>query len=307
MKLVSRKEYIRDILNQRKVKAMQEDAMLLKAKKEQEKINAEKDAYYGNILEKTNTHKKYNNFITSVKEQFLGDCIYSIFNESLNIFDRLDEKQEVVKRTLVNNFIQEQDVDKLLSKFRYQNALLSEFAFIVDKAVSEVIESVDPVNINSWTIDTDIKDKFTDDLSNCNSKEAIITITDRVTDAETEFINDNTRRKMEIDEILQSKKEKLDTIKDKSEEIKESVAMAYDRKIKMIKNRPVSSIYQKIAESMTKNALADEELRKIYVSEGVLNMDTLLIDAGIMYTFLEMLYTTEMVGKDYITEFVLNV
>lgn len=303
-KIISPKQYVAEILKDRKNQALKENAILVKEEKEKEKADEEKGQFYQKQLERETQPVKYNNFITSVKEEFLGECVYSVFNESLTVFDRLDKKQELVKRALVKNFIQEQGVDKLLARFRKQNALLSEYALIVDNAIKDVTESTEVYNKNSWTVDKEIKDKFIDDLSNCNSKEAIITITNRVTDAETDFVNDNTRRKMEIDEILQSKKERLDNIEDKPEEVKESVASMYDRKIKAIKNRHTTSVYQTIAESMTKNALSDTALQSIYINEGKLNMDALLIDTGIMYTFLETLFTTEMVDTKYITEFV---
>lgn len=306
-KIISPKQYVAEILKDRKNQALKENAVLVKEEKAKEKEDEEVTKVMEKRLEAASLPIKYNKFITSVKEEFLGDCIYHLFNESLTVFDRLDKKQELVKKALVQNFIQEQGVDKLLIKFRKQNALLSEFALIVDNAVKQVTESTDVYNKNSWTIDKDIKDKFIDDLSNCNSKEAIVTITDRVTDAETEFINDNTRRKMEIDEILQAKKERLDSMEGKPEDVKESVALSYDRKVKVIKNRHISSVYQTIAEAMTKNALSDSDLRDIYVKEGNLNMDTLLIDTGIMYSFLETLFTSEMVDTKYITEFINNI
>lgn len=306
-KIISQKEYVAEVLKARKQEALKENAILIKEKKKKQEEDNQKEEYYKGVVERAANPVKYNNFITSVKEEFLSECIYSIFNEALTVFDKLDKKQELVKKSLVKNFIQEQGANKLLNKFKKQNYLLSEFALIVDKAVEEVIESVDIYNNNSWSVDTNIKDKFIDNLKNCNSKEAIITIADRVSDAETEFVNDNTRRKLEIDEILQAKKEKLDSIEEKPESVKESVAAGYDRKIKLLKNRHVSSVYQKIAESMTKNALQDEELRKIYINEGNLNMDTLLVDSGIMYTFLETLFTTEIVNTDYVTEFVNNI
>lgn len=304
MKLVSSKQYIAEVLKDHKNQAIKENAVILKEKKKQEEEDKEKTEFYENMIERASLPRKYSNFITSVKEEFIGECIYSIFNESLNIFDRKNEKQEKVKQALVKNFIKEQGVDDLLARFRRKNVLLSEFAFIVDKAVKAVTETTDAHNINSWTIDSDIKDRFTSDLDNCNSKEAIITITDRVSDAETEFVNDNMRRKLEIDSILQSKKEKLDTIEDKPDEVKESVASGFDRKIKAIKNRHVSSIYQVVAEAMTKNALSDEELKPIYIKEGNLDMDTLLEDVGIIYTFLESLYSTEMVDDEYVKKFI---
>lgn len=303
-KIISSKQYIAAVLNDHKEQALKENAVILKEEKEKKEADKETQEFYEEMVQRNSLPKKYSEFITSVKEGFMADCIYSIFNESLNIFDRKSEKQELVKHALVTNFIKEQGVNSLLSKFRKQNALLSEFALIIDKAMEEVTETTDAFNMNSWTVDTDINNKFTADLEKCNSKEAIITITDRVTDAETEFVNDNMRRKIEIDSILQSKKEKLDAIADKSEEIKESVAAGFDRKIKAIKNRHISSIYQVMAESMTKNALSDEELRKIYIKEGNLDMETLLEDVGVIYTFLESIYTTEMVDEKYVQKFV---
>ena len=303
-KIISSKEYIAAVLQDHKEQALKENAVIVKQQKEKEEEDTAKNEYYEGMIERKSLPQKYSEFMTSVKEGFMADCIYSIFNESLNIFDRRSEKQEAIKRALVVNFIKEQGVNSLLSKFRNKNALLSEFALIIDNAMEEVSESTDSFNMNSWTVDTDINDKFTADLKNCNSKEAIITITDRVADAETEFVNDNMRRKIEIDNILQAKKEKLDAIADKSEEVKESVALGFDRKIKAIKNRHISSIYQVMAESMTKNALSDEELRKIYIKEGNLDMETLLEDVNVIYTFLESIYTTEMVDEKYVQKFV---
>ena len=304
MKLMSSKQYIAEVLRDKKEQALKENAVILKEKKKEEEADKEKSEFYEEAVARQALPHKYSEFITSVKEQFLAECIYSVFNESLNVFDRRNKKQELVKKALVTNFIQEQGVTSLLSRFRSKNVLLSEFALIVDKAVKEVTETTTAYNMNSWTVDSDIKNKFTADLANCNSKEAIITITDRVTDAETEFVNDNMRRKVEIENIMQSKKEKLDAMEGKPEEVKESVAAGFDRKVKAIKNQNITSVYQTIAEAMTKNALSDEELKKIYIKEGNLDMDTLLEDVGIIYTFLETVYTTEMVGDDYVKKFV---
>lgn len=307
MKMISPKQYLDEVLNSRKQAIIKENAIVVKEKKEKEAEEEEKAKYYEEAVQRASLPMQYNKFITSVKEQFLQQCIYSVFNESLNVFDRRNEKQELVKKSLVNNFIKEQGVDKLLSRFKSKNILLSEYALICNKAISSVIETTNALNKNSWTVDSDIKNRFIDDLKNCNSKEAILTITDRVTDAETEFVNDNIRKKIQIDDIIQSKKEKLDAIEDKSEEIKESVAAAYDRKIKAVKNNYMSTVYQTIAESMTKNAVTNKDLKNIYIKEGNLDMKTLLEDVGIIYTFLETVYTTEMVDDSYITEFVNNI
>lgn len=307
MKMLSSKQYVSEVLKSRKAEIAKENAIIVKEEKDKKKEEDEKSEYYEEMVQRTAVPVQYNKFITSVKEQFLSECIYSVFNESLNIFDKNNKKQELVKHALVKNFIEEQGVDKLLCKFRRQNILLSEFALITDKAVKSVVETTNTYNKNSWTVDSDIKDTFTNDLTNCNTGEAIATITDRVADAETEFINDNTRKKLEIDDILQSKKEKLDAMEDKPEEVKESVSAMYDAKIKSIKNSYISSIYKVIAESMTKNAITDQELRKQYIHEGNLDMKTVLEDTGILYTFLETVYTTEMADESYVREFVNNI
>ena len=307
MKMISPKQYLNEVLNNHKQAIIKENAILVKEKKEKELEEEERSNYYEEAVQRSLLPQQYNKFITSVKEDFLEQCIYSLFNESLNIFDRRNEKQELVKKSLVDNFVKEQGVDKLLNRFKSKNSLLSEYAFICNKAINAVIESTNAVNKNSWTVDADIKNRFIDDLKNCNSKEAILTITDRVTDAETEFVNDNIRKKIQIDDIIQAKKEKLDSIEEKPEDVKEAVSVTYDRKIKAIKNSYMTSVYQTIAEAMTKNAFQDKELQNIYIKEGNLDMKTLLEDVGIIYTFLEALYTTEMVDDSYITEFVNNI
>lgn len=307
MKMISPRQYMEEVLNSRKQEALRENAIHVKEEKEKREEEEEKSKHYEEAVQRAALPGQYNKFMTSVKENFVEQCIYSVFNESLNIFDRRSEKQELTKRALVKNFVQEQGVDKLLRKFKTKNSLLSEYALICNKAINEVSESTDAMNKNSWTIDTDIKNKFIDNLDNCNSKEAILTITDRVTDAEAEFVNDNIRKKIQIDEIIQSKKDRLDAMEDKPEEVKESVAAIYDRKAKAVKNSYMSTIYQSIAESMTKNAFTDEGLKQIYIKEGNLDMKTLLEDVGIIYTFLETVYTTEMVDDSYITEFVNNI
>lgn len=307
MKMLSSKDYVREVLKAHKVAAMKENAVIVKEEKEKKKEAEEKEEFYKGLTERQGMPQKYNEFMTSVKEEFLSDCIYSVFNESLNRFDRDSKKHEFVKKTLVKNFVQEQGVDKLLTKFRNQNLLLSQFAYACDKAVKSVAETTTVYNKNSWTVDDDIKNQFIDDLKDCNSKEAIITITDRVADAETEFVNDNVRKKLEIDDILQAKKERLDAMEGKPEEIKESVAAGFDRKVKALKNKYTSTIYRAITESMTKNAFLDDELKQIYIKEGNLDLKSLTEDAGIMYTFLETLYTTEMVDESYIKNFVGNI
>lgn len=312
-KMISSKEYIREVLKDRKEKAILENKIVIREKEKEEEEQEKIDEYYQGVIARRSLPVKYNNFITSVKEEFLGECVYLVFNESLNIFDRKSKKQEYVKKALVKNFIQEQGVDVLLRRFRNKNALLSEFALIVDNAVKKVTESTDNYNINSWTVDTDIKDRFIDDLEKCNSKEAIITITDRVTDAETDFVSDNLDKKTKINDILEKKKDRLAAISEKPmkpEEkagLEESVSTMYDRKIKAIRNRHISSIYQVVAESMIKNALSDKDLKEIYIKEGNIDIDTVLEDAGIIYTFLETLNTTEMVDNDYINKFVNNI
>lgn len=306
-KMLSPKEYVRELLNERKAEAFKENAILVKEEKEKEEKEKETSEFYEEMVQRQALPSKYNKFITSVKEEFLCECIYNVFNNALPAADRISKKHEFVKKALVKGFVEEQGVDKLLSKFRKQNALLSEFALIVDKAVKEVSESTSAVNINSWTVDTDIKDRFIDDLEKCNSKEAIITIANRVADAETDFVNDNMKKKIEIDEILKNKKERLDAIADKSEDLQESVALSYDRQVKLVKNRHVSSVYQIMAESTIKNVFLDEDLKKIYINNGDLDLDTLLEDVDVMYTFLECVFTTEMADKDYVAKFVNNI
>ena len=107
MKMISPKQYLDEVLNSRKQAIIKENAIVVKEKKEKEAEEEEKAKYYEEAVQRASLPMQYNKFITSVKEQFLQQCIYSVFNESLNVFDRRNEKQELVKKSLVNNFIKE--------------------------------------------------------------------------------------------------------------------------------------------------------------------------------------------------------
>ena len=92
MKLVSSKQYVAAVLDDHKKRAIEENAVILRQKKEKEEEDKKATEYYEEMVNKNSLPKKYSDFITSVKEEFLADCIYYVFNESLNVFDRRSKK-----------------------------------------------------------------------------------------------------------------------------------------------------------------------------------------------------------------------
>ena len=84
-----------------------------------------------------------------------------------------------------------------------------------------------------------------------------------------------------------------------------SVESLTEEEVNNLVDTVVEAIVDELEASLKEaDEIAEEELKKIYIKEGNLDMKTVLEDAGIMYTFLETLYTTEMADEEYINELV---
>lgn len=289
-----------DLIKQKKEKEKKEKLAKNKEIKKKKEKQDSIEEYYSILDRHSNYNREYSQYLDNTKTVFLQECIVNIVKRALPKVTAEDKDNFIY--TLANKFVKEQGATKLLSKWRHQNVLLSELTGLVEKNYNAVLESSDKNNKESWYIDDDIKDSFIDGLNNTNTDEAILTIINRVRDAETDFINDNSARKMEIENIMRDTAEKVSTAK--NDNIKEEYEIIGKQKISNIRNLREKSIYQQVNESITKSAIIDPKLKNIYIEDGEINMDKIFEDANVLYTFLETLNTVEMVDSEYIKAYI---
>lgn len=244
---------------------------------------------------KNKKEREYKKFIHDTKKSLLAECIYSLMDKSIG-YQQDKVRADVIKRNLVDNFIQEQGVDSLISRFRTESALLSEYSRIVEKYSKIIVEKVDKDNPDTFLVEPEEKDKFFEELEMSDVDEIATAIKMRVSDSVDEFINSNIRQKEEIKEVLTKSKEKIES--SRSEEIKESYNILAKRKISSIREGRKMNIFESMVFTLAEASMKDEQLKSIYTVNGKLDMDSIVENCTIMYSFLETLNSAKMVKID---------
>ena len=249
-------------------------------------------------------------FLENVKSGFLSEAMSKLYKESFGVMTKRDR---ITAKNLINTFINEQGAGELLNRFKYQNTLVAEMARIVQEHYDMVVESItcddDECNIpgraKELHLDKTIVDDFYKDLVDLDTTEASKLIKDKVTDAMTEFIDQNTQNKLDFEEIINTAKEKITDLKEES--AVESTMNEAKRQINEMKRTRHKNIFHYMVEAISKEAFKDiNGVGKQYIHESKVDMDGVVNSAKLIYTMLEMLNTTEMVSKDYIQTYIEN-
>jgi len=249
-------------------------------------------------------------FLENVKSGFLSEAMSKLYKESFGVMTKRDR---ITAKNLINTFINEQGAGELLNRFKYQNTLVAEMARIVQEHYDMVVESITcddeecniPGRAKELHLDKTIVDDFYKDLVDLDTTEASKLIKDKVTDAMTEFIDQNTQNKLDFEEIINTAKEKISDLKEES--AVESTMNEAKRQINEMKRTRHKNIFHYMVEAISKEAFKDiNGVGKQYIHESKVDMDGVVNSAKLIYTMLEMLNTTEMVNKDYIQTYIEN-
>ena len=249
-------------------------------------------------------------FLENVKSGFLSEAMSKLYKESFGVMTKRDR---ITAKNLINTFINEQGAGELLNRFKYQNTLVAEMARIVQEHYDMVVESITcddeecniPGRAKELHLDKTIVDDFYKDLVDLDTTEASKLIKDKVTDAMTEFIDQNTQNKLDFEEIINTAKEKITDLKEES--AVESTMNEAKRQINEMKRTRHKNIFHYMVEAISKEAFKDiNGVGKQYIHESKVDMDGVVNSAKLIYTMLEMLNTTEMVSKDYIQTYIEN-
>ena len=248
--------------------------------------------------------KAKRDFTAKLKASLLSECIMHLYNNSFNQIYSEDSKFENLKKSLVNNLIEDYGTDRLLRRFRHQTEYLAEVAYLVDTTYDAMLEGCTKDG-DCYTICPVQKDTFFDKLNLSNVEKIAEKIRSRVEDSVEEFITTNTSDKEKIKEVLQSTNDKVNN--SSSEETKQESARLGKRMIKAIERKP-KSIFNSMVYNMAETTMKDPEILAMYKTEsGKLDMDTIMESTKITYTFLEMLNTTKMVEESYLMDMIKEV
>lgn len=261
-----------------------------------------KNDYYTRLYSEDTKYNDYEDFSKSVNEAFVTEALTCLVNSCLSEVTLKDEYNSRLSRQLVSNFVKEEGVHKLLTKFKGASYLMSELAYICDKHIKAVLEKADPNDKDSLKINKKQKDDFYKDLDKASADKVVDSIRSRVMGSTQEFIDSNTKDKMKIKDILTNTKEKIENSKNKK--IQEGYSNLGKERVSDIRSKKIQNVFEAMVYSMAKTSLKNEDAKKVFVENSALNMDKLVEHCEVMYTFLTTLDTCKIidVNESYIEE-----
>ena len=255
---------------------------------------------YQQSINKTANAKR--EFLQNVKNSLLSECIFKLYKDST--VAPLTESDKVIARNLVNKFVLENGAGELLLNFKHKNLLLSEFSRITNKYYQRILEECDDESSDpskagkarEFSIDDKTKEDFFTELEDIDTEDASKLIKERVSDAVSEFIDNNENQKLEYEDIIKTAQEKMDTTD--NEAVAEQYSMMAKRKINEMRLNREKNIFHCVVESLTNSVLKDDVLKQKYMNEATIDMDKVVNSAQLIYTMIEMVNTTNMVNVD---------
>ena len=176
--------------------------------------------YFNNQIATANNRAQ---FLENVKTGFLTSAMLKLFSEAVG---HTNERDQIIMRNLVTSFINEQGVGELLNRFKYKNVLTAELGRVVREAYDRVLESITKTDnqdetiihgkANELKLDQTVVDDFYKDLAEVDTVEASKLIKDKVSDAMSEFVDQNLQNKVDYQEVISVAKEKMDSVKEES-------------------------------------------------------------------------------------------
>ena len=277
-------------------------------------------------------------FLENAKTSFMAAAMFKLLKESM--VHPTNKRDEVVMKNLCTKFVQEQGVDSLIRRFKYQNTLVAEMAHVVENAYEHVLEANDPTSTEDDTksvkkqiedykrggindenlrkplpgqpqgkpidlkLDQESIDVFYKGLADLDTAEASQLIKDKVSDAMSEFIDQNIQNRTDYQEIIDNAKQHMADIT--TESMTEDIMNEAKRQINNIRHFRHKNVFQYVVEAVSKATFKDESLRSHYIHESTVDMDGIVHSAELIYTMLEMVNTTEMVDESYVKDYIIS-
>ena len=253
-------------------------------------------------------------FQEDVKKELLFHSIYEGILESVcESMAMTSHQREVIANTIVD-FINEQDIEDLLDKFKYQNLYLAEFARLINEKSDVILESakdkikeglpekdafqIENDKINDYILNA--KGVVPDNFCNC--------VYDRVEDAVNNFIDDKRKNKSDIKKIYDDAREKV-MASDGDQEIQQEALRMAKKKEADITNRS-TNVFGEMVKIMTESVHRIEPIRESYTNKTTNKIDfgKLVGDVKAIYTFMEAMNTCGIIDVDakFITETLQN-
>jgi hypothetical protein len=245
--------------------------------------------------------KEYSQFITGFKSEILESVLAAIVQKALPTV--INEGPTI--HGVLNEFIEEEGVYKILNNMRSRTQLLAELAEDIDDAYDKGTETVDPTEPETFSAD---KSAETDLISKVEDDDTIDDVADvikaKVSRATEEFVEKNVMDQTEIKDTLLDAKNRMAQVRTGDdaldEEIRQEQTLQAKRKVNDIRNRP-HTVFEQLVINISEAVLKEEGLKEQFVNEsGSFDMEKVVNKATGIYAVMETLNTLKI--KDFDTD-----
>lgn len=270
--------------------------------------------------------KEHHEFIRDQKRNFrqimlkecLSDSLKAIYISALQKqIPTMYAENYRLAENLVDRFIVEQGgATTVLRRMSGKTYLLDTLKTIVEDTVDNIEDTASEEEKNFEEVPEENKEEMLDKMEKENDIDAAVDIiSQRIADAEQQFIQKNAEDKEKLNAIAQDLNDRISAIKadnETSEETKEELTqeatIAYKRKSTDIKYGGKHNVFNHIVSCLSEAVLKDKELLESYTEDGKLNMERIINQSKCVYGFLEFVNSTQLVKVDeaYITNVINN-
>ena len=246
--------------------------------------------FYDESATNNDTYDKLN----KAENSLVTECMMKLYEDSY--VGPVNNRIKTIAKNLIGNFVNEQGAHKLIKDWYSKNYVLSEFSRICEKHYNKLLEEELERDENgfpitkSFNIDTEPTTDFFQDIEDIDYSDASKMIHDRVSDAITDFMDENISTKMDYQDIIDSAKDQIDSVTSESSIafIKEDT----EGKISDIESNREKNMYQLMVEALAKKSFSDAGLKQRYLNENSsLDMDSIVDSVQSIYHFLELCNT----------------
>ena len=312
----------RTVMDYMKQKAIKESTFDLYPKEEvKEKTFAEtnNEIIFENNKRRDKLVESKSAFMEEVQKALVSNALfYSIVEPVLNE-QVANTHEKKLAASIINDFVNEQDVPRMLMDWRHKSIYLAELANNIDKYTNILKESCDnkikeglsdkgafdieDADINKFVID--IKDTIPNDITKL--------ISNRVEDSVDDFIDSSKKNKFAIKQIYDNTKGKIDQINadqqevvqdypseqpDQTQVMQQEAVAAARRREREILEKP-TTVFGEMTNIMLESIHKVGVLKEAYSNEyNKINFGKVVNDTKVMYTFLECLNTLNLIPID---------
>ena len=270
---------------------------------------------------KNKIQSRYANFSENVKVNLLSESIQDIASSAMQ------KVNEILGKTIFESKDMYSTLNAIAYQFIRENGSASGILYNMTngpttmylESLAKLIKSTQRSVLEGLSANLDSNGEGEFQMSKCahdefkkNAKELygrddlVDAIADRVADSIKDFIAQNAEDKEKIVGALTATKEKIDSLKNASEELKESYARIGRRYIADIREKKHGLLNEMVV-AMSKGVMKNDVLRHEFTEDAHLNVNKIVAKVSTMYTFLETVNSMRLikVNEDYVKE-VLN-